>query len=323
MEPSARDFEDARTIAASLGFTKIAPRPIGAGVASFAWLLSSQSKRYVLKISRQEAGRPCTYWSEALVMRTLRDSRLAVPEVIAVSPYGVTEKRASLQRPWILLAGADGNSLNGQGQDRIATDDLAAFLFSMHLCTSSGYGPLCQGSSSVVGTEKNVTQGLIARWCSGQFWPYDGTDLPQHPLAAADEKLLREVESLIERDSSDPTDEPNVLLHSDLHAEHVFIDRGKLAAIIDFGGAFIGPRSWEFAPIALFLGWETADAVMQVYGRLSGESGSVIRRKVEATALIFGLYRYDAESRAGRLQSEGPKIIGFLQESAARARSAG
>lgn len=43
--------------------------------------------------------------------------------------------------------------------------------------------------------------------------------------------------------------EPDVLLHHDLWAEHCFVDpsTGRLTAIIDFADARLGPAAWEFS----------------------------------------------------------------------------
>lgn len=110
---------------------------------------------------------------------------------------------------------------------------------------------------------------------------------------------------------------PIGLLHSDLHGAHVYTGGRRLTSVIDFGGAFIGPISWEFAPVALFLGWNTADRLLATYS-------TTVALKVDfwnelhCVALLFALYRYSAEDRAGRLATEGPPIVRFIRETAKR-----
>lgn len=161
--------------------------------------------------------------------------------------------------------------------------------------------------------------GLVARWRSGQFWPYDKTSLSVHPLATAEPELLRQIEVTVLQRMARPEFEPIALLHSDLHSDHIFAADDSLTAVIDFGGAFIGPLSWEFAPIGLFLGWDVMEVLMQYYAQLSGYAQSAMFSTVKTTALIFGLYRYAVESQGNRLHIEGPKIVDFLKESARRA----
>lgn len=255
-------------------------------------------------------------------MSALRNSGLPVPEVIAVSPHTAITKTTKPSPPWLLLESAEGRPLGSHGLGEQASQELARFLSAMHLCPTNGFGPLHQESMSILGMKDDMKKGLIARWNSGQFWPYDGSDLSLHPLTMADRTFLRNVEDLIIRGVTETGDEPNALLHSDLHREHIFTKGSQLTAVIDFGGAFVGPPSWEFAPIGLFLGWSTADTVMMSYAQVSSRDMSIVAAATATTALIFGLYRYDAESRAGRLRSEGPKIVNFLREAAKRARSA-
>lgn len=322
MNFSERDLQEARAIAVQLGFAAGGLTLIGNGVASNAWLLSRHHRSYVLKVQRQGSGRPCTYWSEALVMGELRRSGLPVPAVIAVSPQTTLTEMGKSEQPWLLLESADGAPLGEREPENELTEGFARFLWTMHRLSTNGLGPLRQEASHITGISADVRQGLIVRWRSGQFWPYDKSDLSQHPLAAVDMALLECAENLINSGTEKAEHEPNLLLHSDLHGEHIFTKDNQLAAIIDFGGAFVGPRSWEFAPIALFLGWNAADMIMESYARISGSDMSLMAGAVAVTALIFGLYRYDVESRTGRLYSEGRKIVSFLRESVKRAESA-
>jgi aminoglycoside phosphotransferase (APT) family kinase protein len=312
-------FEAARAVAAGLGFRTGRLTPIGHGVASDAWLLACQGASFVLKLARQEPGRPCTYWSESLVMSALRQSGLPVPEVIAVSPRCAATKTERPLRPWLLVGSADGMPLSRHRPAGSVSQSLGRFLSAMHRYPAGGLGPLRQTSTGITGMNGTVEDGLLARWRSGLFWPHDGSSLSAHALAVADGALLRNIEAVVTRCMAEATEsEPARLLHSDLHREHIFTQNGRLTAIIDFGGAFVCPISCEFAPIALFLGWDVANAVMKSYAEASDDDNSELARATAKTALIFGLYRYDAESRAGRLQREGPKIVSFLKESAKR-----
>ena len=53
-------------------------------------------------------------------------------------------------------------------------------------------------------------------------------------------------------------------LHSDLHDENI-LDDDEVPGFIDFGEALVGPAAWEFAALAYFLDWPTADAILAAY----------------------------------------------------------
>jgi aminoglycoside phosphotransferase (APT) family kinase protein len=44
---------------------------------------------------------------------------------------------------------------------------------------------------------------------------------------------------------------PSVLVHGDITADHVFVDRGHLVALIDWGDAVVADRSYEIAAVFL------------------------------------------------------------------------
>ena len=93
------------------------------------------------------------------------------------------------------------------------------------------------------------------------------------------------------------TDARGVPLHSDLHDENI-LDAGGALGIIDFGQALIGPAAWEFAALAYFLGWPTADATLAAY---AGDAAELSRLRSDATAigLCFGVFRWAQDRRLG------------------------
>jgi aminoglycoside phosphotransferase (APT) family kinase protein len=59
---------------------------------------------------------------------------------------------------------------------------------------------------------------------------------------------------------------PSALCHTDLHGGQLRWQGGRLAALLDFGDAAIGPPAWDIASVAWFHGWSAAEEIAQGVG---------------------------------------------------------
>lgn len=80
-------------------------------------------------------------------------------------------------------------------------------------------------------------------------------------------------------------DLPTLWLHGDLHARNVLVNRGKLAAVIDWGDITSGDIATDLA--AVWLLFDSASARQQVLARYQASDATVLRAK--GWALLFGI----------------------------------
>lgn len=69
-----------------------------------------------------------------------------------------------------------------------------------------------------------------------------------------------------------------------MHGGQLLIAGGRLAALLDFGDAAIGPPAWDIASFAYFHGWRLAQAVLTGYTR-----GEELRRGLYEEARTFAV----------------------------------
>lgn len=311
---SALDVANARKIASLIGVHVEDLAYAGSGVASIAWLIPNSMGNQILKVERLGSQRQCTYRSEARLLNQLSGKTKLAPLVLAVSGDSVTQSGGN----WILLEASAGEPVvDGDSMPIALVDSLGNFLCTLHQLPYERYGPLIQAGEKLAGDSADVCSGLRSRWRYAQSWPFDLSALDAHPLRRRNSRLLNRIQSAtlgISRNTFSLT----AVLHSDLHREHLLAKSGALINIIDFGGAFIGPVGWEFAAIALFLGWPTCDRVTEVYASSRVLEFSRIQFETAMAALLFGLYRYDAEHRRGQLNSQGEVIEDFLRAAVSR-----
>ena len=123
------------------------------------------------------------------------------------------------------------------------------------------------------------------------LWPLGGALLAGAPgTRRASELLVARLEPHADRIREALLRAPGVPLHSDLHDENILDDDG-VPGFIDFGEALVGPAAWEFAAIAYFLDWPTADAVLAAYlddEHLVDSWSRMPRRSASASGSIAG-----------------------------------
>ena len=122
-----------------------------------------------------------------------------------------------------------------------------------------------------------VERDVVARFHLARIWPFDGADLHGHPIAARWPELITAI-----ADRAEPILAaglaPATVVHTDLHWDHLLVDDGRLAGILDFGDAFAGPPGWDEACLRYYHGDAIAGPATE-QGRLLG--------------IAFALYKLD------------------------------
>jgi aminoglycoside phosphotransferase (APT) family kinase protein len=197
--------------------------------------------------------------------------------------------------PFSYATGLDGTPLSVEDGAR-AAPALAAFLRLLHEQRIEGYGPLDADDGRLRGRESSMAAGLEA-WAGRPLWPLGDARLDIHPALAERRTLSVRLDARAPAVRLALTEGRGVPLHSDLHEENI-LDAGGALGIIDFGQALIGPAAWDFAALAYFLGWPTADATLAAYARDAAELSS-LRADATAIGLCFGVFRWAQDRERG------------------------
>jgi aminoglycoside phosphotransferase (APT) family kinase protein len=289
--------------------------PLGQGATSAAWQVTSGPEAFILRFMPVGTNRPVTYQSEFTILRMLRKQGCPVPEPI-LSSVEMHAPLAGVPEPWAITRTVPGEAIRKNPLPSGVAQGLGRFLATVHDLPVTGFGRLVERADSLVGQQQEQRAGICARWCWADLWPFDGSDLRQHPFAQVKPEIQSSLDALEQAIIASLADEPTVLLHSDLHGEHLFALDGALTGVIDFGAAFIGVPAWEFAVIAFYHGWPTVQATLSAYGNCFEQRK--FWQRIQLLAVVVGLYKL---SRAVRAQAAGDKvarIVEFLSETVER-----
>ena len=276
---------------AALGIEGADLAPLGGGFASEAWRVGRDDPWLALRIANDRSTPDAGYQAEHALMDRLANAGARVPRPI----------RGSWQiehwdgPPFSCATGLDGTPLAVEDGVR-AAPILAAFLRLLHGQSLDGYGPLEVHDGRLQGAASTMVAGLMA-WARRPLWPLGDARLDTHPALAERRDLRVRLDARAPAVRLALTEARGVPLHSDLHDENI-LDAGGALGIIDFGQALIGPAAWEFAALAYFLGWSTADATLEAYARDAAES-SRLRTDATAIGLCFGVYRWAQDVELG------------------------
>lgn len=225
-------------------------------------------------------------------MRALSAAGVPVPEVLEVGLLP-TGRVFSLES---FVAGDDA------GPSREGWADLGRALGALHTLPHAGFGLLEDRSGALHGIASTPADGLCTRL---KAWPLNGGRLSAQPLIHHVPDLAFPLAAL-EPELWQVAETPSALCHTDLHAGQFLWQGGRLAALLDFGDAAIGPPAWDVASVAYFHGWNAAELVV-----------GAASESCDQNAALFGLLL--AFHRAGRAAEQGRPQR--LAESVAFARS--
>lgn len=216
--------------------------------------------------------------SQASVMRALSAAGVPVPEVLEVG-WLPTGRAFSLES---FVAGDDA------GPSREGWGDLGRALGVLHALPHAGFGVLEDRGGDLQGVASTPADGLRTRL---KAWPLNGSRLSAQPLIHHAPDLALPLAAL-EPELWQVAETPSTLCHTDLHAGQFRWQAGRLAALLDFGDAAIGPPAWDVASVAYFHGWNAAELVAGAAAESCGRN-----------AALFGLLL--AFHRAGRAAEQG------------------
>jgi len=256
------------------------------GATSRAWRVKHGNVNIIIRMVRPGTGRPVTYLSEFEIYRQLKSKRSPIPEPIA------TYKDVQIDgviTPWAVTKSIQGRALKSDRLTPKVAHDLGRALATIHSLPIKKYGRLEERKNGIYGQQYTPRQGILARWCWGHLWPFDETLLKRNAaynlLACLESRILQYGDII----NSIGDDENVVLVHSDLHGEHIFVQNDRLSGIIDFGAAFIGVAEWEFAKLGFHFGWGNVKHIFEAYN--SKTHSGILPHRNYLIGLAFGLYK--------------------------------
>ncbi len=252
---------------------------LATGMSSAAFVGSVNGDEYAVRVPIGVGRRPTPdYAREARLLADLGDrgAPVSVPIVVEV------RDRVCSVAPRII-----GRRVEPNDWTHALVDHVASFLAVLHE-TEPAFA---------------VEPDVLRRFHLARIWPFDGSDLGDHPVARIWPDGVGEIEdmrSAIETAGS----RPSTVVHTDLHSEHLLVDgAGSLAGVLDFGDAFAGPPAWDHACIRYYHGDEVAVRVAEA---MDTESPSA--DDVDLLSVAWALYklaktpdRPDVRTRVDRL----------------------
>lgn len=228
------------------------------GMSSTAWRADCGGDQWVVRVPIADSGRRLSYRAEASVGAALAEAGHPVVCWETVEVDGVPVSVGPFR---------SGHPIDPDGRwsDSLAAE-VAATLAALHGLPCRGWGPLRDIDDQLIGISSDATTAVVDRWFHAAIWPLDGSNLAEHPLAYVAPELAAEVAGRSEAILAAARGRRG-LVHSDLHAEHLLVDADdRLAAVLDFGDAFIGSRAWDFALLIHYYGDGNAREVARHYG---------------------------------------------------------
>lgn len=229
---------------------------LAAGKSSQAWRVVDAEDQSVVRVPIPNSGRLLSYRSEERIGDLLSKAGHPVSRWETQTVEGVDCSIGTF------LEGSP-IAYDAEWSDQFA-EHLASVLRDLHQLTATGWGPLANTSSELVGTSDSELRGVVDRWFHAPIWPFDGSDLTAHPVVDLEPELAGQIARLEGRILG-AAGAPFGVLHSDLHQQHLLGSDGLLSGVLDFGDAFIGSTAWDFALIRWYYGHSNAVRLAEAY----------------------------------------------------------
>jgi aminoglycoside phosphotransferase (APT) family kinase protein len=228
------------------------------GSTSRVWRADTSCGAVVIRLGDPAPGKAPRFNAEAEVQRRLflADGRTAEP--LAISEDGATV-------PWCVDRFIGGESPPRGAIPEQVCHDLGQVLSSLHALPVSRYGLLEDRRGALSGQASDPTTGILTRLQDP--WPFTPYSLEHHPLIQEAPDLYEHLAPLAGRLRAAVVGQPCCLNHTDLHERQMRIEGSRLAGLLDFGDATIGPPAWDIASFAYFHGWRLARLLLAGYTR--------------------------------------------------------
>lgn len=232
MTPAATSSPAAEELAAA-ALATLGPHdgvaPIADGMSSAAWLGVVDGRRHVVRVPKNDGRRPPPrYRAEARLLCDLADRGAPVAQATVVE-IGGAECSVALELP--------GRPVGPDDWSPELLDQLRAALAIVH------------ATPAALAVEPDV----VRRFHLARIWPFDGSDLGDHPAIARWPARTKAIAAR-QDDILAAGAAPACVVHTDLHRDHLLVADGRLAGILDFVDAFAGPAGWDDASLRYYHG---------------------------------------------------------------------
>ena len=271
------------------GVSQLCITPLGRGATSAAWAATNGHSSVIIRMILLGTDRPTTYQSEFSILRLLRARGCYVPNPI-LNYAECPEQLPDIVEPWSVTEALKGRAIKKNRLTAQVAREVGHFLSILHSLPTTDYGRLAEQKRHLQGLQNSYVSGVCARWCWAEFWPFDGSRLQEHCISKTDPDLVQKLLSLETKILETGADQARVLIHSDLHGEHIFTQAGKLTGIIDFGASCIAIPAWDFAVLAYYQGWSITQEVLMAY-HPSVAMQKFYLEQAQTLALAISLYK--------------------------------
>ncbi len=272
-------MELAERVAGALGMELLELSPLGAGASGQVFQLETTVGVFALRVAQPHPGKRAGFGADVRVRRELLklDERTSRPLAHAGTHPDIANTA------WCLDGLVGGESpARGALPPRVCRE-IGEVLAHLHSLDAAGYGLLDLASESLRGCCDDFLEGVQSRLQDP--WPFWDGKLEQHPLMKVAPRLASRLEALRE-EMLNVAAASAVVCHTDLHERQFLLQDGRLAALLDFSDAAIGPRVWDLASFGYFHGWTLAGEVLKGYGDLSEGTP----RQARLFALVIALH---------------------------------
>ena len=309
----------ARIVRAVTGADPDDLRIAGQGQTSVGWYVEAPAGPYCVLVeipaeARHERHRdePTNYAARHAIYEALTAAEAKSPRSIATARTIDGPDPTDGRWDWMVTGWGAGAPVTDTIPDKAATD-LGRFLAALHALPVEGYGRLENRADALHGRESARHAGLLSRWWP-ELWPFDGRALLSHPVVRAAHVLVTTIATL--RDGLMRYEEGRTqfaVSHTDLNGAHLFVEDGRLSAVIDFGDAAIVPPAFDIASFAFYFGWERTEALLDGY-TTNKVFRDIRRAEAQQLAVVLALQKIEKHTTALPDEDRVARTIAFLEE---------
>ncbi len=230
----------------------IGVQSIGAGATAAVWRVRSRDAVLALRVGKlQESAR---MRADGAIRRGLLSSGARVARPLEVGVWNGVE--------FALDELIVGTHPSLEEFSRGLCLEIGETLEQLHALPCSKYGLLENRDDALVGITDTPRDGLLSRLSN----PFPLSPLEENSVTWEAPELIPSLYALESELRSVVRSEPFAVNHTDLHGGQMLVRDGRLAALLDFGDATIGPQIWDIASFGYFHGWQRTGWLLEGYG---------------------------------------------------------